>query len=73
MKKIVLCVSVGICLCLMIGSQIYFEKVVNNGIGTEDGTMPTELVRKKPSMPSPLPKKSLPDKPGPQIDSVKIF
>lgn len=57
MKKIVLCVSVGICLCLMIGSQVYFEKVVNNGIETEDGTMPTELVRKEPSMPSPLPKK----------------
>ena len=73
MKKIVLCVSVGICLCLMIGSQIYFDKVVNDGIGVEDGMMPTELVRKKPSMPSPLPKKSLPDKPGPQIDSVKIF
>lgn len=73
MKKIVLCVSVGICLCLMIGGQIYFDKVVNNGIEGEEGMMPTEHVRKEPSKPSPLPKKSFPDKQAPQIDSVKVF
>ena len=72
MKKIVIFISVMVCLSLAAGVKIYVDEV-NGKNNPQEEIKPLERVRKRPSLPLSQPETMQPDKPLPPADSVKRF